>query len=582
MTIAFENKIAIFFQLVTVLISIVLIFYFLVNGKRTGLLYSFLCTKTLIFIWAVGQTFELMSLNTNFKWMVVRVEYFSICFIGISWLIFSFTYIEHKIILKHKIILSFFILPLVMYFFVLTNKYHHLFYSTFKLDNREYGIFYWINILLQYTYLSVGTLQIIRYSLRQKGDEKKQSFLLVFAVLIPFISNALYISRIIAPGFDVTTVSFTISLLLFAIATFKYRFLNIVPMALRKIVDNMKEAIIVIDSRNNIADYNNSAYQIFNYLENINIFAVNLRKICEKTESADSIINAMEFGTNKFISGELNLSIKPKNSYLVNVQPLFDKKYKKVIGRIISFNDITLQKKLLEEVNEKNEELSAMNEEILAMNDQLKEHLEIVEELTIEKERNRIALEIHDGVGHTLTIIMALLNTMKLTAQNEKHKSFEDKINEIIKHSKDGFREIKRAVAGLKPGNLESYNLIQALDTLFESYKSFGLKIDLTVQGSNSYIKPKYSNAIYRLCQEALTNAIRHGSATECSIILKFCVDKISLYIFDNGNGCRKIIKGTGLKGMEERTKEFGGKIKFGSDGESGFNIHVELPIITE
>jgi signal transduction histidine kinase len=86
-------------------------------------------------------------------------------------------------------------------------------------------------------------------------------------------------------------------------------------------------------------------------------------------------------------------------------------------------------------------------------------------------------------------------------------------------------------------------------------------------------------DALYRLCQEAITNSTRHGKAKNTNIILKFSEDKIRLFIFDDGCGCQNIKKGFGLSGMEQRIHNIHGSIVYGSDGESGFNIRVELPL---
>ncbi len=76
--------------------------------------------------------------------------------------------------------------------------------------------------------------------------------------------------------------------------------------------------------------------------------------------------------------------------------------------------------------------------------------------------------------------------------------------------------------------------------------------------------------------------ALKHGKATESSIILKFSENIIKLFIFDNGIGCKKLCveKGFGLQGMQQRVKVLNGDIKFGSDGKKGFNIHVEIPLL--
>jgi signal transduction histidine kinase len=91
-----------------------------------------------------------------------------------------------------------------------------------------------------------------------------------------------------------------------------------------------------------------------------------------------------------------------------------------------------------------------------------------------------------------------------------------------------------------------------------------------------------YSKVIFRVCQEALTNSLRHGKAKNVNIILRSSGNKLSLFIFDDGCGCSQIKKGFGLSGMEQRVKDLGGTLVFGSDGESGFNIRMEIPLSSE
>ena len=77
----------------------------------------------------------------------------------------------------------------------------------------------------------------------------------------------------------------------------------------------------------------------------------------------------------------------------------------------------------------------------------------------------------------------------------------------------------------------------------------------------------------------SVTNAIRHGQAKTVNIIIKGHSKGIRLYIIDDGKGCRDLVKGYGLTGMEERIAKLGGNITFGSDGEKGFNIIANLPV---
>lgn len=101
--------------------------------------------------------------------------------------------------------------------------------------------------------------------------------------------------------------------------------------------------------------------------------------------------------------------------------------------------------------------------------------------------------------------------------------------------------------------------------------------IEFSYNGKNSCIYRECFQTIFRICQEALTNALRHGKASHADMVLNFSEDLVKLFIKDNGQGCLNIQKGFGLKGMEERVAALNGNIQYGSD-ENGFSIYVELP----
>jgi signal transduction histidine kinase len=216
-----------------------------------------------------------------------------------------------------------------------------------------------------------------------------------------------------------------------------------------------------------------------------------------------------------------------------------------------------------------------MNQELAAANEQLKDYARTVEELAVSQERNRIARDIHDTLGHTMTLILALLEVSVILYEQDP-KAAKVKLLEANRITKDGIKELRRSIRQ-KTG---AQDLLESLHQLIAGFKSSGLQIDFSVEGGKDYLQPQYSEVIYRLCQEALTNAVRHGKAKRVVIILNFENQLIKLFIFDDGQGCQSIIKGMGLTGMEQRVQELKGTIEYGSNGEIGFNINVEIPII--
>jgi signal transduction histidine kinase len=524
----------------------------------------------------MGQIFEVFSTNVQTKWFFVVFEYFAICFIGATWLLFSLSYLNHKIIQSRKNIILLCIAPATFFILVMTNEYHHMFYTVFEYDYRTYGIFFWSHLALSYIYLLMGTAILIKCLVKGTGYKRKQTILLIFAALIPIVSNIIHVFKIIKLGIDITSVGFTFSLMFFAMATFKYRFLNIVPIALQKAVDNIKESIIVVDNFNKIIDYNNAFIKTFlsgrmiENSEDINDLLNKINKNIDKTKQTNKLLEAIQFGTETCISGELTLKGSEIKCYTVNVYPIVGAK-KEVLGRVVTFNDISSYKKLLKELNAKNEELSIMNE-------QLKEHLYAVEELAVMRERNRFAREVHDTLGHTMTSLITLMQVSKIAYKKNTDEG-EETLSKGIEIARQGLKEIRRSISGLFPQKLESNTLTDGLKQLINEFQNLGINIELNIYGEEWYRSSACFNAVYRICQEAITNSIRHGKAQQINIILRLTDNRIKLFIIDNGCGCKKIKKGFGLLGMEERVKELNGLLTYGSDGESGFNIHVEIPI---
>jgi len=246
------------------------------------------------------------------------------------------------------------------------------------------------------------------------------------------------------------------------------------------------------------------------------------------------------------------------------------------------YNRLTaLNQNLEQRVQERTNQLEILNQELTVKNEQLKQHAMTIEELTIVKERNRIASEVHDTLGHTMTSIKSLLDLSLVELNNGGLDEAIKVINDAREFTKEGMGELRRSILGLSSSGLESSSIIDAIKSLIIKFESLGVHIDLSIDEPKHYREKNisFSATIYRLCQEALTNSIRHGKAKNISIIIRTINDTVRISIIDDGCGCKDINKGFGLLGMEQRIKNLNGKILFISDGVSGFNIHVEIPI---
>ncbi|QIB27899.1 sensor histidine kinase [Caloranaerobacter azorensis] len=219
-----------------------------------------------------------------------------------------------------------------------------------------------------------------------------------------------------------------------------------------------------------------------------------------------------------------------------------------------------------------------LNKELNLAYKKLKQYSANVEELAIAKERNRIAADIHDFLGHSLVALIMHLDFLE-NVLNQEYKDKEN-IMEIVRKTQNIAREsmqkLRTTVYMLKE---EKSDLEQSLKELINTLNiNEKIKIILNTSKDIENIAPEIKNIIYRTVQEGLTNSIKHGKATKIIINIYTNKNKIELVIKDNGIGCKNVIKGNGLTNIEKRISNYNGEILYSSNNE-GFTLHMFIPI---
>jgi signal transduction histidine kinase len=187
------------------------------------------------------------------------------------------------------------------------------------------------------------------------------------------------------------------------------------------------------------------------------------------------------------------------------------------------------------------------------------------------KERNRIARNIHDNVGHSIAgIFMQLQVALKLYDRDDK------KAKEILKNSitglSDSLKLLRETVHNIKPKD----NLgIEYIINIIDNFKF--CKVEFKHNGDISRISPNHMEIIATNIKEALTNITKYSNATKTDISIEVNEKYIRLYIKDNGVGNKKIKEGLGLSGMRDRIRNVGGSISL--SGDDGFLIVCIIPI---
>ncbi|MCU0570807.1 MAG: sensor histidine kinase [Oculatellaceae cyanobacterium Prado106] len=219
-------------------------------------------------------------------------------------------------------------------------------------------------------------------------------------------------------------------------------------------------------------------------------------------------------------------------------------------------------------------------EKLMLANEQLRQYTLRIEDQAALQERNRIAREIHDALGHALTAQSIQLENalLFLPPEAEKTRSF---LLESQQLGARALQEVRRSIATLRSNPLRGRSLPDAIaTTITEFQNTTGILPNSTLQLTQS-LPPESSTALYRIFQESLTNIAKHSLATEVMIDLEQRGDRIHLQITDNGRGFdpQRNTTGFGLQGMRERAIALGGQFSLWSEPGKGCQIAVSIPL---
>jgi two-component system sensor histidine kinase UhpB len=192
-----------------------------------------------------------------------------------------------------------------------------------------------------------------------------------------------------------------------------------------------------------------------------------------------------------------------------------------------------------------------------------------------EGERRRIAQELHDEVGQTLTAVLLGLKTLadKLPEPSRRE------LREVQETTRDGLDEIRRIARRLRPGLLEEQGLERAVNALVrEIPPRAGVTVRSLVDPTLPDLSHDVELVIYRVAQESLTNTVRHGAATNVTIALRRTPQGVTLIVSDDGVGLDDSAEGSGIHGMRERALLIGADFTIGPRPSGGTEVRLDVP----
>ncbi|WHH61343.1 histidine kinase N-terminal 7TM domain-containing protein [Petroclostridium sp. X23] len=562
---AFEIFTIIIFHTIALLILFSFSFYMFLKAKKTPLLYSYLSVVLMIMLWMVSKILKTVAPTQGLRWFFIVTQYFGIDFLGFFLVVFAYIYTKDKMPARNTFILLS-VLPILSFLVVPTNPLHMGFYSYYDFYKDRFGPLFYSTQFIHYIYLFTGIYLLSKGFTLQPGFRGKRKWARIFAVLtlMPIIANVYYILFKLNvfpwlfpfPVFDFTPIAASISLILFTIPVLTFRVFDISPISYWKLFDWIPHGIVFLNSDKNLYSGNSSFYSMFlNVTENRDIYS--FAKALPFIES-EQIQQFLDFLVSDSIP-QFEMTLKNNLCYKVT------KKILKKNNLLLCFYDISILARNRSELAKQNEELSQINIRLDAL-------AQASRELAIAKTKAQMAQNVHDILGHSLTVV---IGTAELAATDSDMDVVGRKLSRINELLISSLNDVKNTFIGKNDWGQTS--LIKAILHL----KNEAIDVDFVYQGNPYELNSSQTEAVFRLCQEAVTNAIKHGNARTIHIILRYKPHEIDIYTIDNGAGCREIKKSYGLLGIETRINSLSGKVSFGSDGEQGFTIHATLPKVT-
>lgn len=331
---------------------------------------------------------------------------------------------------------------------------------------------------------------------------------------------------------------------------------------LASILDTSTQSILILDDKKNIISANKTAQEMLSLKEGNRI---NFCSLCSTYPGVEKICHFSKCFLDNEASNPVEIHLKTNNDLTTPVvattsfYPTPDDK----TGTIVSFNPVSEKRK--------------------------KEHNELAKMITRsifqaqEQERKLISRELHDGIGQSLYSILIQTDIVESHLNSDNVINCMDSIEKLQLDIRKTIEDVRNLSVELRPSSLDDLGLLETLKTYIHEFGNrFGIQINFSYKGSKVRLPSTIETALYRIAQEALTNAAKYAQADRIDVSLIHEDKYISLSIKDFGKGfdlSSQYRRGVGLYSMEERALILGGKFQIDSQPKKGTVIYVNIPL---
>ncbi len=575
--------------------------------RKQQIHYAFLLANTCMLLWTAIRLIQkiLFDMQGVFYPSLEHLSYIAVCLLPVFLLMFGVVFAKTRIrwSWKHLLVL---IIPSISIAIALTNSLHHLFIVKYSFISTEfvYGPYYPIHEFYSYGCILVCLWFLLSFSIKNSGFFSKQSLLITIGFAVPLMVVILSTQKIVEMQVFYENISFSVTMLFFAIAIFKFKLMNVIPIALQKIVDLISDSYIVVNEEQEIIDYNRTFLETFGNMVTIRrkepllqvltsaSVSFNQEKIMEGFELAKAQRSHIAF--EEHICG-----LDFDKHFEIEIIPIYSGKY---LGSILLFKDAT----------------------------EYKRHIEIIkrnQEILMEQERMASLGQMIGGIAHNLkTPIMSLSGGIEALhdliteyresisdpqVNREDHMEIAREMDEWLEKMKPYCRYMSDVISAVKGQAVQMNDsstdkfTVEELLKRIEVLMTHELKIshcNLIIQSSidpNTEIKGELNNLV-QVFDNIISNSIQsyEGRPGKIDLLVSKNDEEIIFVFKDFGKGIPDDIQprlfkemvttkgkdGTGLGlYMSSSTIKgrFGGNMWFSSKEGEGTSFYIMIPSLT-
>ncbi len=326
---------------------------------------AFIIVLVTLLVWTVGFALEIASEDLQGKVFFANIQFIGITLLPLGWLAMVINYTDRTFPLK-RLLLILAIMPLITNILIWTNDSHHLFRRYPSLDTtsgpfsilvNDYGPwFYWINLPFG-TVIFLVSFALLIQALFTTTVHRTQIITLLVATILPYLVDILYLFNITPiPHLNFTPIAFTVTGILILWSLFRYRFLDLMPVARNKVIENMQNGLIVLDNQNRVIDINPAAQKLVNQSkskiigQSIEQFLIRQPDLVNKYRDVLETYSQIVLGKGS-----------AQRYFDLQISSLYDRRGK-ISGRLMLLYDITQRKQAEEALRRAKETAEAANQ----------------------------------------------------------------------------------------------------------------------------------------------------------------------------------------------------------------------------